>query len=175
MNERRKIAEASYFLDRMQSVQTNLHHFEYELSAFLSSSRSVLQYALDKAKPKPGGQAWYDAFARNQVIAFFKDKRDTSIHQEPVRPALSLHLVDGLSVSSTLVSVSMTDADGTVITGIAQPTQKTTEPETLPGTSVTLTFRFDDWPGPESVIELCQHYLKEVVILVEDGERKGYL
>ena len=60
MSESQKIREAEYFLAQMDRERENAEHFGHNLSAFLSSARSVLQYALEEAKPKPGGLAWYD-------------------------------------------------------------------------------------------------------------------
>jgi hypothetical protein len=60
MNESGKIREAEYFLAQMDRERENAEHFGYNLSALLSSARSVLQYALEEANLKPGGQAWYD-------------------------------------------------------------------------------------------------------------------
>jgi ABC-type transport system substrate-binding protein len=57
MNESQKIREAEYFLAQMDRERENAENFGHNLSAFLSSARSVLQYALEEAKPKPGGLA----------------------------------------------------------------------------------------------------------------------
>ena len=53
MREQDKIAEADHFLARMNQ-SPEAPSFRYELSAFLSASRSALQYALEEAKTKPG-------------------------------------------------------------------------------------------------------------------------
>ncbi len=57
VHEATKIREAEYFLGQMLCTQNQLQHFTYNLSAFLSAARSVLQYALAEAKTKPNGQA----------------------------------------------------------------------------------------------------------------------
>jgi PEP-CTERM motif len=61
MNELEKIREAEYFLGRMTEKRENRDAFRFNLSAFLSASRSVLQYAVKSARQHPGGQAWNDA------------------------------------------------------------------------------------------------------------------
>jgi hypothetical protein len=72
----------------MESSIDDPEAFQYELSAFLSAARSVLQYALEEAKQKPNGQRWYEAqVSGNAVLKFFKDKRDLNIHAESVRPS----------------------------------------------------------------------------------------
>ena len=60
MHELDKIKEAKYFLSQILHEKENFENFKYNLSAFISSARSVLQYALEEAKIKNGGQLWYD-------------------------------------------------------------------------------------------------------------------
>jgi len=86
MHERRKIAEAEYFLARMEENRDSHEYFYYNLSAFLSASRSVLQFALEEAKIKAGGQAWYDQImqANTVLLGFMRDRRDENIHKECV-------------------------------------------------------------------------------------------
>ena len=50
MNEYTKLKEAQYFNSEMVKKQLNRDSFNYNLSAFLSSARSILQYALEEAK-----------------------------------------------------------------------------------------------------------------------------
>ena len=81
MNERSRLAEARHFLDRMYAERGNPSAFARELSAFMVAARSVLQYALQEAKLKPGGQQWYDrAMAAEPLLRFFKDKSGPLIH-----------------------------------------------------------------------------------------------
>lgn len=85
MNEFEKIREAEYFLGRMTAEREVRDAFRFNPSAFLSAARSVLQYALEEARRKPGGQAWYDGhMAASPILTFFKDRRDVNIHVEPV-------------------------------------------------------------------------------------------
>ncbi len=60
MREASKLGEAEYFLSEMARVYENHRLFQYNLSAFLSAARSVLQYACKEATSRPGGQAWYE-------------------------------------------------------------------------------------------------------------------
>ena len=85
MNERHKLEEARYFLQRMRDEHETPRHFRFELSAFLGAARSVLQYALEEAKGKAGGKRWYDQMvAQEPILTYFKDKRDANIHSAPV-------------------------------------------------------------------------------------------
>ena len=82
MYELKKLNEAKYFLKRMIEETNQIDHFIFNLSAFLSSSRSILQYALEELKTKQGGQKWYNQYMTNEAMfRFFKDKRDINIHK----------------------------------------------------------------------------------------------
>lgn len=88
MIEELKLAEAEYFYGQMLSVQETRAPFVYNLSAFLTAARSALQYALEDAKRKPGGQTWYDAaVAAQPSIKFLREKRNVNIHAAPVETA----------------------------------------------------------------------------------------
>jgi hypothetical protein len=176
MHERDKLEEARFFLARMDETIADPSAFRYHLSAFLSAARSVLQYAKEEASKKPKGEHWYNtAVAGNQILAFFKDKRDINIHQDPVRP--SRHV----SVESTVhvgVSVSMTyvlrQADGTVVEeGGSEPQPK----KPLPPSTTKTTYRasFKDWSGNEDVLALSQQYIDALQTFIEDGTKKAFI
>src|SRR5262245_53350076 len=89
--------------------------FQYELSAFLSAARSVLQYALEEAKQKPNGQRWYEAQVSGAaVLKFFKDKRDVNIHAEPVRPSrhIAVAFTEHMTISDS-IRIETQREDGT--------------------------------------------------------------
>ena len=80
MFEKEKIEEAKYFYDEMIKKHKDRKIFCFNLSAFLSASRSILQYALEEAKTKNNGQNWFDNHIHsNPIFRFFKDKRDINI------------------------------------------------------------------------------------------------
>lgn len=111
MREYEKLAEARYFYDRMLEVQTNevennRRYFIYNFSAFLSASRSVLQYMwkeIDRNKEPTAKQAakkWLaDRAAASPVLGFFKGKRDINIHATPVMPIGHIVAVGSSSVT----------------------------------------------------------------------------
>lgn len=180
MNEKDKITEAGYFYSHMINESDNSKHFAYELHAFLSSTRSVLQYALEEVKSQTKGQQWYDGhIARSKILSFFRDQRDLDIHTEPVRPAKDVTIFPPPATSclSMLAPVIHTDASGDVIEERGS-TPETEKPEFKKqdklGTSIT-KYRFIDWQGNEDAITLCQMYLDELKQLVEEGIKMGFL
>jgi hypothetical protein len=180
MDEQRKIDEAKYFLSRMQPDEQEPTEYSYDLSAFLSAARSALQYALDEAKAKASGQAWYESAVRSSaVVKFFKDKRDLSIHVEPVVPsrAINVSVTESIRVSSSIISIAIRNADGTVEKSEpVEPTQPAVQVPLPPSTSsVSIRFHFQDWPGQENVNALCHEYLQQVQAIVADGRQHGFI
>jgi hypothetical protein len=149
MHERTKLGEARHFLDRMQAERGNLSAFARELSAFIAAARSVLQYAHKEAKSKPRGQQWYhQAIMADPLIAFFRDKRDISIHQEPVNPVrkFTTEVADFLNVGD--------DDEEMMIP--------------YPHTRVVERYYFHDHPG-EEILDLAERYLTALDGLVKSG------
>jgi hypothetical protein len=188
MNEHLKIAEARHFLQRFSKAEPTPQEFKFEVSAFLSSSRSALQYALDEAKTRAGGQIWFDNHARAPDVRYLKEKRDTNIHHEPVIPQVGLMFSDSLSVSiPLLLSGTLTDINGN--SSLPVPTQNeptthtathalastSTSTSTSASASASITYRFNDWPGPEDVHTLCERYLVQIEAIVAEGQSMGFL
>ena len=174
MFEQEKLDEARYFLSRMAASDDQPMAFRYELSAFLSAARSVLQYALEEARAKVDGQAWYDAqFAGNAVMKFFRDKRDISIHQQPVVPATSVKIaMEVLHLSFSVLKVI--DSEGKVVRDETTTPEPAPPPEPRPPV-VTYRHTFADWKGHEDIEALCSNYLAAIEALVNDGVARAHL
>jgi len=176
MHEQIKINEARYFLNQLSSLAEDRTAFNFTLSAFLAAARSVLQYAFKEATQKPGGQAWYDGqLAGKPIVNFFKDKRDISIHKEPLSPSakIGVSITETIAVSDTF-SVTVRRNDGT----IEEDNSPRTSPTPIPSTTESVTtyeYLFSDWSGGEDVITLCQMYLADVEAIVHDGIANSFL
>jgi hypothetical protein len=177
VNEKEKLEEARYFYSRMQAEVNDPKAYQYNLSAFLSAARSVLQYAEKEAKNKSGGQAWYNTrISNSSILPFFKDKRDVNIHTEPVKPRkdYQVSMTATVHLSSSL-SVKLKDEKGNVIDQrYIKEAKPPHEPPTA-STSVEVRYRFSDWSGSEDVIELSQKYLDELEDVVDDGVKRGFI
>ena len=177
MYEKNKISEARYFYSQMIKSRDNREVFIYSLSAFLSSARSVLQYAHKEAKAKPNGQKWYDGhISKVRVFKFFKNKRDINIHDEPIEPnkAIDINFKEIVHISES-VSIILRNSDGKI-----KQQYNSEEPKQPQGTAYTpsiikLRYKFDDWPGNEDVETLSKLYLDELEIFVNDGLKKGLI
>jgi hypothetical protein len=165
----------------MVEAQKNKDDFTFNLSGFLSASRSVLQYALKEAENKKGGRKWYNkCVMASPVLKFFKDKRDANIHIEPIQTQAhhSLRLA-GVIAPSGLVSFVVFDQDGNIKQQIyANELERKLEdnqlmPEQLPSHDVK--YKFSDWNGSEDVLMLCQTYIQELEQVVGDGIFKQFI
>jgi len=177
MYEERKIREAKYFYSRMIEEQKNRDNFTYNLSAFLSCARSVLLYALEEARPKPGGQQWYDNYiSARTILKFFKDKRNINIHIEPIKPLAhyNLTLTNTIDLSASL-SITVRDKDGNIKEQYSsdEPKPKPKKPET-PGV-LEIKYKFNDWVGSEDILTLCQMYTQELEGIIKDGIHRGFI
>ena len=172
MYESEKLDEAEYFLQQMAKCRSDRLLHKYNLSAFLFAARSVLQFANNEAVSKLGGQTWYDGQVRNNPIAiFFKDRRDCSIHNEPVRPINEIQM----HIEETLHFDDM--AEAMVIRYDNPGPSKVQLPNWPHSSKVTMsgTCRFKEWNGPEDLPTLCSLYLGELRKIVADGQSKGFL
>ena len=154
MHERSKLKEAHDFLERMHAEQVDYAAFTRDLSAFMASARSVLQYACKEAQVKAGGQKWYGDAVAKPIIRFFKDKRDISIHDRPVRPARKF-------TTEAAGHLSLADEDDEMIIP-------------YPHSRIVAHYEFEDRPG-EEVTDLARQYLIALEGLVEDGIAMGWI
>ncbi|MFH1304178.1 MAG: hypothetical protein ABIK07_24255, partial [Planctomycetota bacterium] len=115
-NEDQKFREAAYFFGIMKSNLNDRTAFVYNFSAFITASRSVVQYTFEECKSDKTAKEWYDDYvSRTDLIRYFKNIRDVNIHEEPVVPG-AVHLISGsvnLTVSASCsVKVIVRDSEG---------------------------------------------------------------
>jgi hypothetical protein len=183
MYELEKIKEAEYFYNQILKTEEDSEAFKYNLSAFLSAARSVLQFAREEAITKSKGQYWYDTcVSKKPIISFFKDKRDINIHREPVKTIkdITLSLTEALHLSVAMGPIRMVHKDkyGKIISESISENQSEPEPrkvEKQVPPKVTYRYRFDNWTGNEDIPTLCRQYLDELKIIAIDGKKKGFL
>jgi hypothetical protein len=196
MNEIEKIKEAEYFFSRMLDCEQDPSVFGYNLSAFMTAARSVLQFAYEEAQPQPNGQDWYEAWydlkvTGNEVVVFFRDRRDFNVHRAPLqlRKDAEVKIEDGFQLRASVGTVEdgfqLRASVGTVMVHAGAETPQEA-PATLthedqaeaprsPKVSSTETYRFAEWAGPEDIKTLCRQYLSKLKEIIVDGQKKGFL
>lgn len=176
MHEQEKLKEAKHFFAKMRKAIDDPDAFHFELSAFLSSSRSILQYGSEEAKTMPRGQAWYDSHVSgNSILQYFKDKRDINIHAEPVKAnqQISVTVNEHIHISESL-KIEIQREDGSI--EIREHNEPNSTPESKPDDStIMIKYTFSDWSGTEDVIELCEKYINALEAFINNGQADGFL
>ena len=169
---REKLLESKYFLERMTETQSDRDAFKYNLSAILAAARSVtaiMQKEFDKVS---GFKDWYEEtqakMQNDDAIKLLKDKRDITIHQQPVRPHahVNVSITEHIAFSDS-VSIVITRADGTVERRESEPT-----PSPVPAKTETITewrWYFDELPEKD-VVTICKEHIAKLDTAVEQCE-----
>jgi hypothetical protein len=176
MNESYKLSEAEYFFSQMLDVQRTPKHFNYNLSAFLTAARSILQYALEEARGKSGGQKWFDlATATHPSILFLKDKRNLNIHVEPVLAQTTIGIETSVPIGiEESVKIHIFEEEQ-LISYHKTESRPTEIPERREESAAQYTYRFTDWTGSEDVVQLSRLYLQALEAVVADGFSRAFL
>jgi hypothetical protein len=172
-----KLSEAGYFLERMAEAEARGDRVALKncLSAFLSASRSVLQYAHVEAAAK-SQLPWYEkAVVADSCIAFLRDERNTNIHERPAAPVEVTSVEQGgrLGFAGALDAV-VRNRDGALKEARAL-SSTTASPGVEAATTVTSEFFFLNWAGAETAVALCRRYLRALEAVVKDGRARGIL
>jgi hypothetical protein len=169
-----KLDEAKYFLQRLEKESQAPHNFHFELSAFLSAARSIVQYAYDEAKANNGLKWYQDSLSNYPMIQFFRDKRDVNIHSKPVATNLiiNIYLEDTISMNDS-IDVETQKDDG-AYNEFHQNETKSPSRLSKQEETVILQHIFNDLPDND-VLTLCHQYLTEVQKFIEIGREKGFL
>src|SRR5438552_9993699 len=156
MYESEKLDEAEYFLQQMAKCQSDHLPHRYNLSAFLSAGRSVLQFAREEARSRPGGQAWYDSqVTDNPIVRFFAERRNWSTHTEPVRPIgeIQMHIEETLHFCDDMTEAMVIRYDNPGPSEVQQQASRWFAwlPNWPHPSKVTMSgaCRFKEWPGTE--------------------------
>ena len=166
---RAKLEEARYFRARMDQTVDHRTAFTYELSAFLTATRTVLQYLREECV-KAGNKGWYDGKMGDQTLGFFKSARDMNIHRRPVEPQQNVTLTfEEHVVVGEGFSITTTDEQGRAV---QHEEVEANSPVPVP-TKVerTVEFFFEGWPGQEDVPSLCDKYLRTLESTLDEWDR----
>lgn len=179
MYEEAKLAEANYFYSMMVENYNDRQKFDYNLSAFLTSARSVMQYILEEAQSMEGGRSWYDRqISTRRILSFFKDKRDVNIHSEPAKPSINatVSVTETIRIKDT-ASIIVRDSEGNIkYQSPTRTNERKDKPQAkLKQSDINIRYLFSDWKEEEDLMTLCQIYLDELQIFVNDWKQRGFL
>lgn len=157
-----KLGEAHFFLDGLKASVTaasesgEKDELMYYLSAFLASSRSVLQYIYEDAKVAKRLPDYNAVLAKTTLASYFKTKRDANIHRKrPPEARMTGHV--SVSIGAFIVAVGKAGAIENklgVANEIASVSSSRAEDK--------YSFALPGAPVPGDLVTLCEKYLDEV-------------
>jgi hypothetical protein len=171
-----KIQEVEYFYSRMIKEKENREDFRYNLSAFLSAGRSVLQYSREVARINPGGQKWYDdRIKKDKYFGYFRDKRNLNMHEKPprVNRDYKINMLPEKIYIGEAATFTIKDKNGN--TKISTSTKTQPINNAIGEGLIESSYSFDDWIGPEDIFQMCGDYLVSLRKFIIDGKEKGFL
>ena len=180
MDTQQKYNEAEYFLGMMKQNDENRQRFKYNLSAFLSATRSVTFVLQKEYSKNPKFKEWYSKKQKwmegDALFKFFVGKRNYVLKERLIDPQAEISItVDVVGVASISVETEVRDAEGNLKDyEYSEPPAKP-KPASKPNSREETKYKwfFKDWQETdEDVITLCERYLKELKIIVEEAESK---
>lgn len=170
-----KIAEAEYHFRQMcECIEGPRDVYLYKLRAFISSSRSVLQYGIRDSK-KAGKNSEYIALLNQfPVVKFFRDIRDLDVHERPIEAQTNESTLVFELVQATSNVEPLDDNDSRWMDPEFEPEQ----PEVVFISTLETThteYRFHDWKGAENATALCDIYLSRIKQIIHTAKSSGFI
>ena len=180
MDTQQNYNEAEYFLEMMKGNDENRQRFEYNLSAFLSAARSVTFVLQKESSKNPEFDEWYCKkqmqMKRDKLFKFLKKKRDSGIHKKIIKPRAEISTTIPFSgAGSPSIESIVRKADGAIKDYESSESSAKPKLASKPNGIEETKYKwfFNDWPEPdEDVITLCEKYLNDLKIIVEEAESK---
>lgn len=163
-----KLNEAYYFYRQMERLQQegNLLEFTYNLSAFLTATRSITTYVRDIIKDKN-----VNSIVRTDgKIFFLKDQRNLTVHERSLRASalVNANIASSITVASKeKVKLEMYQKENDIDKVIFKTG---TEPEysNIPvnhtnkefeNVKTSYQFFLEEWEGHDDILSLAKYYL----------------
>ena len=171
---REKLQESRYFLGLMTLTQAERDAFKYNLSAFLSASRSVTLIMQKEYDRISGFKRWWSEKQKemrsDDAMRLMNEQRVMTIHTQSVRlrGQGNITIKERITVSDS-VSIVLTHADGTVERREPEPTPSPVATET--GSNSEWRWYFDELPEKD-VLTLCKEHMAKLDALVKECESR---
>ena len=171
-----KISESHHFLTSLINSQTDHNSFQYTLSAFLASFRSIYFYLEEESKANPEFRSWLNTIKAkltdNEKTNLLKTKRNLNIHKGPVKPRAEISTSIQESVSAIdHLTLKIVHADGTIekFEDLDNAVSISVSPEIL--SEDKWLWYFDNYPDLD-VISICKECLTIMEEIVAEYETK---
>ena len=172
-----KLAEAKYFLIKMNESINDRDIFKFNLSAFLSAGRSVTFYLQEEYAYNPKFKEWYpkkqEEMEKDLVLQFFNRKRVVVVHIKmiEVRGRHEVTLTETIGPPSDSLTFELRDENGNIIqTGISTSEPKPVSQEITDEPKITYKWFFTDFNKTE-IIPLCSKYIESLQTIVDEASK----
>lgn len=182
---RHKLAEAEFFLGQLKANYGKLKKFDYFLSAFITSARSVTWVMGNEYCKVDGWKQWWRAKKPSQEeAALLKGTNAVRVRTEKLAPlkTASIFFVQGIKLTkedATKLSSALAKAKGQKIPIRLSGTTSNYSLEfeiagerfSYPATEVLADRRLKDFPR-ENILKVCERYYEAVATVVREcGEK----
>lgn len=163
-----KLSQSQYNLARLRG-HDRLDTFEFDVSNFLASARTVLLYIDDevsKQKTNIPAKEWRNAaFKKYRTLRFLVEERNLDIHVRPVTVARK-----ALEIDATPITGYSQNPIGQVVTVSGPFGTYEGPPESFPATAF-----FPKWSGSETTEALCTTMFDELRMVVDEAFGLGLI
>lgn len=182
---RQKLAEAEFFLDQVKANYGKLKKFDYFLSAFITSARSVAWVMRSEYCKVDGWEQWYNARKPSrEEAAMLKGTNALRVKTEKIAPLKtdSTFIVQGVKLQkrdAEKISSAMAKAKGQKIPVRLSGTTNNYlleleiagERFSFPATEVLADRRLKEFPG-ENIFNVCERYYEAIASVVDECGKK---
>lgn len=170
-----KLDEAKYFLEQMKLSIKDRRVFKYNLSAFLSSARSVTFILQKEYARNSKFKEWYGKkqieMRKDELLNFFVRKRNYVVKKGPLetRAEVSVKVYESIIVSDN-VTVALKKHDGTEEIVYQTAESEVKSKQKPKETEIEYRWFFEDYPGKD-VVALCEEYLEKLTEIMEEAKK----
>lgn len=169
-----KLDEAKYFLEQMKINVTDKQVFLYNLSAFLSSSRSITWVLQKEYSENPKFKKWYEEkkkeMEKDKLLRFFIEKRNYVIKESPIEPKgmTFIRVVEQMTVEES-ITVSQKMPNGSQKVLFQTPKSEEKAKPKQPEAKIEFRWFFDEYPDKD-IITLCENYYKKLEDILKEAK-----
>ncbi|MBI3251861.1 MAG: hypothetical protein HYZ52_00880 [Candidatus Omnitrophica bacterium] len=166
-----KLNEAKYFLDRAKESPFHTDAFRYNISAFLSASRSITFMMKKEFFSVPGFEKWYEKkvgeMRQDKFMKYLDRQRDITIHERPVQSHPHVSLIEettGEGTKDLVVLYHLMGTGGATVNVVrSRPLITTAKP------TGKIRCCFDDILD-EDVMTLCEKHIAKLSKITNECE-----
>jgi hypothetical protein len=169
-----KLEESKYFLDRTRENINSRKYFSFNLSAFLSSTRSVTWVMQKEFRHCNGFDKWYEdertQMKKDPQCKFIVDKRDVTVHERTIMPnkKVSVNIKEKKIMVNESVNVKVIRNGNVISESTSIPRHSIEIPDiNEKEKEYSISRFFMEYPD-DDLLKVCEQYLGKLGELVEE-------